>query len=117
MTKEIGIIGDFHHSKTQTAIAESIEHSNRALGLNTTYRWIDTTSLDNDNYVNELKNMGGIWSASGSPFKSLQGALNAIKYARENAIPHLGTCGGYQHTIIEYARNVLGYKNAQHAKP
>jgi len=116
MIKEIGIIGDFHHSKTQSAIAGSIEHCNRTSEINTSYRWIDTTTLDQDNYAESLKNLSGIWSASGSPFKSLDGALNAIKYARENRIPHLGTCGGYQHTIIEYARNVAGYRNAQHAE-
>ena len=116
MDKEIGIVGDFHHSKTQLAIADSIEHSNRELGFKTTYYWIDTTTLDYDNYSRNLKHLSGIWSASGSPFKSLDGSLNAIKYARENRIPHLGTCGGYQHTIIEYARNVLGFKNAKHAE-
>jgi len=116
MKKEIGIIGDFHNSKTQLAIANSIEHSNNKLGFSTKYRWIETTTLDDKNYDNELKNLNGIWSASGSPFKSMIGSLNAIKYARENMIPHIGTCGGYQHSIIEYARNVLGFNNANHAE-
>lgn len=116
MEKEIGIIGDFHNSKTQSAIANSIEHSNNKLGFATKYRWIETTTLGNDNYYKELKNLNGIWSASGSPFKSMIGSLNAIKYARENMIPHIGTCGGYQHSIIEYARNVLGFSNANHAE-
>jgi CTP synthase (UTP-ammonia lyase) len=116
MNVEIGIVGDFHNSKTQSAIVDSIEHSNRELGFTTKYRWIDTIILDNDNYNEELKHLNGIWSASGSPFKSMNGSLNAIKYARENKIPHIGTCGGYQHTIIEYARNVLGFKNANHAE-
>jgi CTP synthase (UTP-ammonia lyase) len=116
MSKEIGIIGDFHNSKTQSAIGNSIEHSNKLLGFATKYRWIETTTLDNDNYEDELKNLDGIWSASGSPFKSMIGSLNAIKYAREKMIPHIGTCGGYQHSIIEYARNVLGFSNANHAE-
>src|SRR2546430_5445771 len=42
--------------------------------------------------------------------------LWAIRYARENRVPCLGTCGGFQHIIIEYARNVLGFKDAQHAE-
>ncbi len=113
---EIGIVGDFHNSKTQLAIAESIDHSNKKLGYATKYRWIETTILANDNYEMELKNFNGIWSASGSPFKSMIGSLNAIKYAREKRIPHIGTCGGYQHSIIEYARNVLGFNNANHAE-
>lgn len=114
MNKQIGIIGEFHHSRTQTSIASSIEHCNKKLGTNTSFQWIDTTSLDKSNFELLLKDFDGIWSAPGSPFKSLEGALNAIKFARENKIPHLGTCGGYQHSIIEYARNVLGFVNAKH---
>ncbi len=114
MNRIIGIVGDERGSKSQVAIGESIEHSNKALGLKTTYQWIDTTTLDNEDYANLLKRVHGIWSASGSPFKSLNGVLNSIRYAREIGIPHFGTCGGFQHTIIEYARNVLGYKNAVH---
>lgn len=113
---EIAIVGDFRNSKTQLAIADSIEHSNRHLGVNTKYRWIDTTTLDTDRYAEILQNTNGIWSATGCPFKSMNGSLNAIRYARENQIPHIGTCSGFQHTIIEYARNVLGYQNAQHAE-
>ena len=113
---EIAIVGDFRNSKTQLAIADSIEHSNGYLGVTTTYRWIDTTTLDTDCYAEILQNTNGIWSATGCPFKSMNGSLNAIRYARENQIPHIGTCSGFQHTIIEYARNVLGYQNAQHAE-
>lgn len=116
MTRKIGIIGDFHNSITQTTIADSIEHSNRLLGFDTAFDWIDTEKLDSDNYMDTLQGLSGIWSAPGSPFKSLDGALNVIRYARENKIPHLGTCAGYQHSIIEYARNVLGFKAAQHAE-
>jgi CTP synthase (UTP-ammonia lyase) len=116
MTKKIGIIGEYHNSITLSSIAKAIEHSNKVLGFKTSYEWIDTETLAKDNYAESLQNMSGIWSPPGSPFKSLMGALNAIKFARENKIPHLATCAGYQHTIIEYARNVLDYKNANHAE-
>lgn len=116
MTRRIGIIGDFHHSIPQSTIADSIEHSNKLLGVDTAFEWIETEKLDSDKYETILQEFDGIWSAPGSPFKSLDGAINGIKYAREKKIPHLGTCAGYQHTIIEYARNVSGYKNAQHAE-
>lgn len=116
MTKKIGIVGDFHNSITQSTIADSIEHSNRLLGCDTVFDWIDTEKLDVDYYADLLQGLNGIWSAPGSPFKSLNGAINAIRFARENMIPHLGTCAGFQHTIIEYARNVSGFKNARHAE-
>src|SRR5208282_6192757 len=52
----------------------------------------------------------------GSPYKSLDGALAGIRYARENKVPFIGTCGGFQHLVIEYARNVMGFKDAAHAE-
>ena len=51
-----------------------------------------------------------------SPYQNEQGALSAIRYARENQRPFLGTCGGFQHAILEYARNVLGWQDAAHAE-
>jgi CTP synthase (UTP-ammonia lyase) len=44
----------------------------------------------------------------------MTGALNSVKYARENNVPFLGTCGGFQHMLVEYARNVLGLERADH---
>lgn len=55
---------------------------------------------------------GSFWQS----ISALEGALIAIRYARENSIPFLGTCGGFQHAILEYARNVLGWSDAAHAE-
>jgi len=52
----------------------------------------------------------------GSPYASIDGALRAIRFAREHGRPFLGTCGGFQHALIEYARNVLGLADADHAE-
>ena len=57
-----------------------------------------------------------IWVVPGSPYRHPEGAFTAIRYARENSIPFLGTCGGFQHAVIEYARNVLGWQDAGHAE-
>jgi CTP synthase (UTP-ammonia lyase) len=46
----------------------------------------------------------------------MSGALLAIRYAGENDVPFIGTCGGFQHAVIEYARNVLGWADAAHAE-
>ncbi len=64
----------------------------------------------------ELAAFDGIWCVPASPYASMEGALEAIRFARETGRPFLGTCGGFQHAVIEYARNVLGYKNAAHAE-
>jgi len=109
---KIGIIGDFNKSyKSHIMLNQSLEWLKETDDFD--YEWLDTLSVQCKGEV-LLKGYSGIWSAPGSPFKSLDGALEAIHYARVNNIPHLGTCGGMQHTIIEFARNVLGFKNAQH---
>ena len=58
----------------------------------------------------------GLWCVPASPYRSTEGALRAIRFAREQGRPFLGTCGGFQHAIIEYARNVLGWADAEHAE-
>ena len=58
----------------------------------------------------------GLWCVPTSPYRSMEGALLAIRYARESGVPFLGTCGGFQHAVIEYARNVLGWADAEHAE-
>lgn len=63
-----------------------------------------------------FERFSGIWVAPGSPYKNMDQALWAIRYARENGVACFGTCGGFQHMIIEYARNSLGFKDASHAE-
>lgn len=114
MDKRIAIIGEFYKNfKPHSALNDSIEHVKKKHKIDIEIEWIDTIKAEkegNDLFVN----YSGFWSAPGSPFKSLDGALKAISYARINDKPHLGTCAGFQHTVIEFARNVLKIENAQH---
>ena len=57
-----------------------------------------------------------MWCVPGSPYHSAEGALAAIRFAREKRRVFLGTCGGFQHALIEFARNVLGVSQAEHAE-
>jgi CTP synthase (UTP-ammonia lyase) len=108
----IGIIGEFNPAnKTHRALNQSLEWLKETAEFE--YRWIDTLSVHKEG-ERLLGQLTGIWSAPGSPFKSLEGALEAIRFAGENNIPHLGTCAGFQHAIIEFARNVLQIPGAQH---
>ncbi|MEU7002614.1 hypothetical protein [Nonomuraea sp. NPDC046570] len=87
-----------------------IPHLLRALrerdGLALDAYWIPTTDAD------DLAGFDGIWILPGSPYRSEAGALNAARTAREHAIPFLGTCGGFQHALLEYARGVCGLRVA-----
>jgi CTP synthase (UTP-ammonia lyase) len=63
-----------------------------------------------------LSPFDAIWCVPNSPYTSMAGALCAIRFARESGRPFLGTCGGFQHAVIEYARNALGFHEADHAE-
>lgn len=64
----------------------------------------------------QFAGFAGLWCVPASPYASMEGALWAICFARENKLPFLGTCGGFQHALIEYARNALGLGDADHAE-
>jgi CTP synthase (UTP-ammonia lyase) len=109
MTTTIAIVGeriaDFPpHVATDAAIA----HSAETLGVDVRAQWVATDE--------PLPAADAIWCAPGSPYRSLDGALAALRHGRENGVPSLGTCGGCQHMLLEFARNVLGFEDAQHAE-
>jgi CTP synthase (UTP-ammonia lyase) len=114
-TLAIAVIGDFDSTfLPHTATNEALEHSARRLGVEVEVEWVPTASLEADLALVEAAD--ALWCAPGSPYRSLAGALEALRFGREAAMPALGTCGGCQHMIIEYARNVLGFEDAHHAE-
>jgi CTP synthase (UTP-ammonia lyase) len=112
----IAIVGDHDPSSiTHRATSDSLDHAAAALGLDLTHRWVATSDLSGGaRYV--LAGDSGVWIAPGSPYASMDGALAAIRLAREEGVPLIGTCGGFQHVVIEFARSVLGFEDAQHAE-
>ncbi len=113
----IAVIGEFDsgyepHSAISTAAADAQPLSRHDV---VEIVWLGTESCkglgDSD-----LSSFDAFWIAPGSPYKSIEGALRVIRYARVNDAPLLGTCGGFQHVALEYARNVLGFSDAQHAE-
>lgn len=66
--------------------------------------WVASQDITGDS---DLTPFDGLWVIPGSPYASKDGVLRTIRYARENGIPYLGTCGGFQHALMEYCRNVL----------
>jgi CTP synthase (UTP-ammonia lyase) len=75
--------------------------------------WIGTETVDETFAAGDY---GGVWLTPGSPYRSLDGALAAVRSARESGTPFLGTCGGFQHALVEYARDVAGIEAAGHAE-
>jgi len=113
---KLAIIGDFNSSfRPHVATNEAIEHVRRRSNIDVQADWIPTDSIVGE-FKSLIDNYKGFWIAQGSPYKSMEGALEIIKYARLNNIPTLGTCGGFQHMVIEFARNVLNVQDAEHAE-
>jgi len=112
----IAIVGDRDPtSAAHLATEASLRHTAGALGLRLAHRWVPTPALAGGAEP-VLGGDAGVWIAPGSPYADMGGALAAIRLAREEGIPLLGTCGGFQHVVIEFARNVLGFADAQHAE-
>jgi CTP synthase (UTP-ammonia lyase) len=113
VNRSIAIIGEYTPAfPPHSSISAAIEHSRSASGLDVDGIWISTEEIDKTLF----EHFSGIWVAPGSPYKNMGQALWAIRYARENGVACFGTCGGFQHMIIEYARNVLGFRDAGHAE-
>jgi len=74
------------------------------------FDWKHTSALSS------LDGYHGVWCVPASPYTSEAAALEAICWARETKVPFLGTCGGFQHAVLEFARNVLGLAAADHAE-
>lgn len=113
----IAVIGDrTRGSAPQDAIEPAIEHAAASLHVAVpAVWWIETEDLA-DRGPDLLTGAVAVWAAPGGPYRSMVGALEGIRWARESGVPFLGTCGGFQHGVIEFARNVLGRESAGHAE-
>jgi CTP synthase (UTP-ammonia lyase) len=95
------------------AIEAALPLVTAALDVAVEARWLATDAIDG---ATALRGVHGVWCVPGSPYKSMDGALLAIRHARTRGLPFLGTCGGFQHAVLEYARDVLDWIDAEHAE-
>jgi CTP synthase (UTP-ammonia lyase) len=110
----LGLVGDFNGLvPAHEAIPVALRMAGEELEIDVTHRSIPTEGITTRSTFSEFD---GLWCVPGSPYRSMEGALFAIRHARENDTPFLGTCGGFQHAAIEYARNVLAWSDAEHAE-
>ncbi len=112
----IALVGDFNEAVTaHRAIPLALKMAATDLGVPIRGDWLHTSKLGT-NPQNKLANYHGIWCVPASPYADTEAAIAAIRFAREQRRPFLGTCGGFQHALLEYARNVLSQMTAQHAE-
>jgi CTP synthase (UTP-ammonia lyase) len=83
--------------------------------LDVSFTWHHTAQLGADGGFT-LSSADGIWCVPASPYADPGAALRAVRLAREHLTPFLGTCGGFQHALLEYTQNVLGRNDLAHAE-
>jgi CTP synthase (UTP-ammonia lyase) len=107
----IAVVGDRNPSyAVHVATDRALTHGQHAPEI----EWLATDAIELR--ASDLARYAGFLVAPGSPYRSMAGALLAIRHAREHRVPLLGTCGGFQHLIIEFMRDVAGIPDAEHAE-
>lgn len=110
----IALIGDYDRQVTaHQAIPVALEMTAECLRRPVEFEWLATDGIHPDT---PLDRFDGFWCVPASPYKSETGALRAIRFAREQQRPFLGTCGGFQHAVLEFSRHVLGWTDAEHGE-
>jgi CTP synthase (UTP-ammonia lyase) len=111
----IALVGDRSEAVTaHRAIPVALGLAAGRLGAGLTWEWVPTRSVGDPS--RSLEGFTAAWLVPASPYESMAGALGAVRWARESGRPFLGTCGGFQHAVIEIARDVLGIADADHAE-
>lgn len=94
------------------SVVEALKHGGIASHANVHLKWVDSELVTKENVAEYLCDVDGVLVPGGFGNRGIEGMITAIQYTRENRIPFLGLCLGMQLTIVEYARNVLGYHDA-----
>ncbi|MGA9697227.1 MAG: hypothetical protein WBQ62_12540 [Dehalococcoidales bacterium] len=112
----IGIIGDFNPEKpSHLATGDALKHAADFLSLDVKTEWLSTGNLRRKSVKDTIGQYLGLLAAP-TPYFFVDGAVKGIRLAREMNIPFLGTCGGSQYALLEFARNVAGMTNAAHTE-
>jgi len=110
---KIAFVGKYLDLKeSYKSLTEALIHAGANLDAKVNIKWVDSEKIEEDGAIKYLNDCDGILVAGGFGERGVEGKMKAIKYAREEEIPYLGICLGMQLAMIEFARNVLGLKDA-----
>ena len=114
---EIAIVGKYIQlHDAYLSVVEALKHGGIASRVNVNIRWVDSEEIEKQGCETLLKGVDGILIPGGFGHRGTEGKIRAVKYARENKIPFLGICLGMQMAIVEFARDVAGFKDANSAE-
>ena len=110
---KIAIVGKYMQlHDSYLSVSESLRHGGYENGVSVDIGYIDSETITPENVYEKLKDYDGILVPGGFGERGIPGMITAIKYARENNVPFLGICLGMQMAVVEFARDVLGLKDA-----
>ncbi len=122
-TVKIGVVGkyfstgDFTLSDAYISVLEAIKHAGAHLEIKTEIDWLNSEEYEkHPEKLKEISNYDGILIPGGFGSRGIEGKIDVIKYVRENKIPYFGICYGMQCAVIEYARTIVGWKDAHTAE-
>jgi|TARA_B110000971_G_scaffold44496_1_gene44256 CTP synthase len=111
----VGIVGKYTSMiDSYKSLIESLMHGGLSNKINVSIKWIDSETLEDDtlSLKNVFKDINGIIVPGGFGKRGSEGKIKSIQFARENNIPFLGICFGMQMAVLEFARNILNFKDA-----
>ncbi len=109
--RSIALVGDY---SPEILAHRAIPEALALAGADVTWSWISSGDIRNASA--DLAGFAAIWLVPGSPYINMQGTLDAARFARKTQRPFLGTCGGFQHCLIDFARELPGLGDADHAE-
>ena len=104
--------GDYQLRDSYAALFDAIDHASWQLGIDVKTKWVDAEQIEKKNPQDLIGEVNGIIVPIGWGERGAEGMIKAANYAREKKIPYLGLCYGMQLSVIAFARNVLGWKDA-----
>ncbi|MEQ1856857.1 MAG: hypothetical protein ABL963_10320 [Longimicrobiales bacterium] len=111
----VALVGDYDPSAVaHRAIPSALELAANSVRVRLDPSWVATNGIDPG--CPALEAFAGIWCVPASPYRSTEGALAAIRFARVHEVPFLGTCGGFQHAVLEAAESLWGIPGPAHAE-
>ena len=112
-TVNISLVGKYMQlHDAYLSVAEALKHAGFTMGADVRIDWVDSETITPENVADVLRDADGILVPGGFGSRGIEGMILAAQYAREQKKPYFGICLGLQVAVIEYARNVLGYKDA-----
>ncbi|MDY6774574.1 MAG: CTP synthase [Halobacteria archaeon] len=110
-TVKIALAGKYEFEDAYLSVHEALKHAGLRHNVETEVLWVNTEDMEEEDR-RKLRQVDGLIVPGGFGERGTEGKVNAVKYARENGVPFLGLCFGFQMAVVEYARNVVGLDGA-----